>query len=92
MEPYVSSYQLLNNYTTAKPSVNLQNLPSLPVPKLEDTLKKYLRTVKPYLNDDEFAVTTSIVKDFAAEGGIGRKLQVDIVITFSSEILTICLT
>ncbi|CAH0726668.1 unnamed protein product, partial [Brenthis ino] len=73
LEPYVSSIQLKNNYASAQPLGKVQNLPKLPVPKLHDTLSKYLKTVKPFLNDEEFAATTSIVKEF--EGGIGQKLQ-----------------
>ncbi|KAG6446225.1 carnitine O-acetyltransferase [Manduca sexta] len=73
LEPYASSYQVINNYTSTKG--NIQNLPSLPVPKLEDTLTKYLKTVRPHLNDEEYAVTTSIVKDFISDKGVGRKLQ-----------------
>ncbi|KAJ0181787.1 hypothetical protein K1T71_002509 [Dendrolimus kikuchii] len=74
-EPYVASYNITCNYTSTKSPVNVQNLPNLPVPKLDDTLNKYLKTVKPHLNDDEFAVTSKIIKEFAAEGGVGRKLQ-----------------
>lgn len=74
MEPYVSSMQLICNYTSAKPEVNVQNLPRLPVPKLKDTLGKYLKSVRPFLNDEEFAVTTKLAKEF--EGGLGQKLQV----------------
>ncbi|KAK7066058.1 hypothetical protein SK128_011121 [Halocaridina rubra] len=51
-------------------------LPHLPVPALEDTLNKYLRTVKPLVTDDEFRVTEEIVNKFKAPEGIGPKLQV----------------
>ncbi|KAK2719245.1 carnitine O-acetyltransferase-like isoform X3 [Artemia franciscana] len=51
------------------------NLPKLPVPPLKKTLEKYLRTVKPHLNPDEFRNTTEIVKNFGAPGGSGEKLQ-----------------
>lgn len=64
----------------AKSNTNVQNLPRLPVPKLEDTLQKYLRTVKPHLSDEQFAVTSSLAKDFLAEGGVGRKLQVSFLV------------
>lgn len=59
-----------------KPNIDVQNLPRLPVPRLEETLAKYLRTVKPHLNDKEFAVTSKLVNEFIANGSVGRKLQV----------------
>lgn len=74
LAPYVSSFQLKCNYTAAQPLGKVQNLPKLPVPKLSDTLSKYLKTVQPFLNDDEFATTSTLVKEF--EHGIGQKLQV----------------
>ncbi|XP_075992214.1 carnitine O-acetyltransferase-like isoform X2 [Anticarsia gemmatalis] len=73
LEPYVTSMQVSCNYASAKSNVNVQNLPRLPVPKLKDTLAKYLLTVRPFLNDDEYAKTTTLVKDF--EQGLGKKLQ-----------------
>ncbi|KAH9640832.1 hypothetical protein HF086_014418 [Spodoptera exigua] len=73
LEPYVTSMQLSCNYTSAKTNKNVQKLPSLPVPKLTDTLGKYLLTVKPFLSDEEYARTTSLVRDF--EKGTGQQLQ-----------------
>ncbi|XP_052756862.1 carnitine O-acetyltransferase-like isoform X2 [Galleria mellonella] len=75
MEPYVSSFQLSSHYSSAKPAANAQNLPRLPVPKLSDTLNKYLKTVKPHLKDEEFAITSRLIQSFGAEGGVGQKLQ-----------------
>lgn len=37
-------------------------------------MTKYLRSVRPILNDEEFASTTALVKDF--EKGVGQQLQV----------------
>ena len=45
----------------------------LPVPDLEDTLKKYLVTVKPFLTAEEMEHTEAVVEDF--KNGIGSKLQ-----------------
>ncbi|XP_052746536.1 carnitine O-acetyltransferase-like [Bicyclus anynana] len=73
LEPYTSSVQVFANYASTQPSTNIQKLPRLPVPKLNDTLSKWLKTVKPFLNDEEYAATTSLVKEF--EGGVGQKLQ-----------------
>ncbi|CAG9566977.1 unnamed protein product [Danaus chrysippus] len=69
LEPYVSSLRVSCNYTSAQPSVNLQKLPQLPVPKLNDTLKKYLKSVQPFLNEEELAKTSSLLKEF--EAGVG---------------------
>uniref|UniRef100_A0A8D0HQR9 Peroxisomal carnitine O-octanoyltransferase n=2 Tax=Sphenodon punctatus TaxID=8508 RepID=A0A8D0HQR9_SPHPU len=49
------------------------SLPSLPVPALDESLKKYLDAVKPFLNQEEYQRTESIIKKF--EDGIGKKLQ-----------------
>ncbi|XP_077160259.1 peroxisomal carnitine O-octanoyltransferase isoform X2 [Paroedura picta] len=50
-----------------------RTLPSLPVPALDESLKKYLDSVKPFLNEEEYQRTESIVKAF--EYGIGKELQ-----------------
>ncbi|XP_071441839.1 carnitine O-acetyltransferase-like [Hetaerina americana] len=52
-----------------------QNLPKLPVPPLQKTLDKYLRSVRPLITDEEFKITTSVVSKFGAPGGVGEKLQ-----------------
>ncbi|XP_047737833.1 carnitine O-palmitoyltransferase 1, liver isoform isoform X4 [Hyalella azteca] len=49
------------------------SLPSLPVPSVEDTMTRYLRSVRPLLNDEEYARMERHAKEF--QGGIGRKLQ-----------------
>lgn len=46
-------------------------LPRLPVPKLEDTCKRYLASQKPILSDDAYAQTAKLVKDFEAKEGKG---------------------
>ncbi|XP_045459314.1 carnitine O-acetyltransferase-like [Melitaea cinxia] len=73
LEPYASTFHVKCNCTSAKPSSNVQNLPKLPVPKLGDTLNKFLVTAQPFLNDTEFATTKTLVKEF--ENGVGQKLQ-----------------
>uniref|UniRef100_A0A8D0DR25 Peroxisomal carnitine O-octanoyltransferase n=1 Tax=Salvator merianae TaxID=96440 RepID=A0A8D0DR25_SALMN len=50
-----------------------RSLPSLPVPALDESLKKYLDSVRPFLNDDEYERTQDIVKRF--ENGIGKELH-----------------
>uniref|UniRef100_A0AAA9SDI4 Peroxisomal carnitine O-octanoyltransferase n=1 Tax=Bos taurus TaxID=9913 RepID=A0AAA9SDI4_BOVIN len=49
------------------------SLPSLPVPSLEESLKKYLESVKPFANEEEYKNTEAIVWKF--QNGIGEKLQ-----------------
>ncbi|OWF42358.1 peroxisomal carnitine O-octanoyltransferase-like isoform X2 [Mizuhopecten yessoensis] len=49
------------------------SLPSLPVPDLKHTLKKYLDSVKPHVTPDEYTRTESIVRQF--ESGVGQELQ-----------------
>ncbi|NWS66698.1 OCTC octanoyltransferase, partial [Crotophaga sulcirostris] len=49
------------------------SLPSLPVPPLDESLSKYLDSVKPFLNQEEYQRTEDIVKKF--ENGIGKELH-----------------
>ncbi|XP_004602212.1 peroxisomal carnitine O-octanoyltransferase [Sorex araneus] len=49
------------------------SLPPLPIPSLEESLKKYLEAVKPFSSEEEFKKTEEIVKQF--QNGIGRKLH-----------------
>lgn len=51
------------------------SLPRLPVPTLEETSKRYLKSVHPMLNPSEYANTKKAVEDFVRPGGIGQELQ-----------------
>jgi len=51
------------------------SLPRLPVPTLEETSKRYLKSVHPLLNKAEFENTKKIVNDFTKSGSIGPVLQ-----------------
>lgn len=51
------------------------SLPRLPVPTLEETSKRYLKSVHPLLNPSEYANTKKAVEDFVRPGGIGQELQ-----------------
>lgn len=51
------------------------SLPKLPVPTLEETAARYLKSVHPLLNESEFKTTTEAVKEFIKPGGAGSKLQ-----------------
>ncbi|KAI9320025.1 acyltransferase ChoActase/COT/CPT [Dichotomocladium elegans] len=51
-----------------------RNLPRLPVPSLQETLPKYLMTVKPLLSEAEYKRTEAAVKEFVSSG-VGAELQ-----------------
>lgn len=51
------------------------SLPRLPVPTLEETAKRYLKSLHPLLSKDELENTRKIVEDFIKPGSIGEKLQ-----------------
>lgn len=50
-------------------------LQTLPIPELKDTLAKYLEWIKPLLTKEELENTKSIVEEFGKSGGIGEKLH-----------------
>lgn len=50
-------------------------LPSLPVPPLEQTMQKYITALEPILFDSEYEQTKRVVADFQKPGGIGETLQ-----------------
>ena len=58
-------------------NILLQNvvLPKLPVPALEQTLERYLATVKPIVGDGQYERTRSFVKSFGSSNGQGPRLQ-----------------
>ncbi|TLS28851.1 hypothetical protein PpBr36_01238 [Pyricularia pennisetigena] len=51
------------------------SLPRLPVPTLEETAARYLRSLKPLLSKEELASSTKAVQEFIKPGGVGAKLQ-----------------
>ena len=51
------------------------SLPRLPVPTLEETAQRYLKSVHPLLSQTEFETTTKAVNEFVAPGGPGEELQ-----------------
>lgn len=52
-----------------------ESLPKLPIPTLEETSKRYLRSLEPLLSKAELASSKAAVNDFIKSGGIGQKLQ-----------------
>ncbi|KAJ7332709.1 hypothetical protein JRQ81_014889 [Phrynocephalus forsythii] len=60
------------------PTMHYQkSLPRLPIPKLEDTIRRYLNAQKPLLNDDQFRKTEQLANNFG--NGIGRELHEQLV-------------
>ncbi|ORE02265.1 acyltransferase ChoActase/COT/CPT [Rhizopus microsporus var. microsporus] len=51
------------------------NLPKLPVPDLNETLPKYLKSIRPLLSDEEYKRSEQAVKEFLAPGSFGHELQ-----------------
>ncbi len=66
----------LNN--TIIPTYYFQSsLPKLPIPKLKETMTKYLYFSKPFLTENEFSNTKKIVNDF--ENNIGKTLNKELI-------------
>ncbi|XP_029356245.1 carnitine O-palmitoyltransferase 2, mitochondrial isoform X2 [Echeneis naucrates] len=60
------------------PSMHYQkSLPRLPIPKLEDTIRKYLAAQRPLLDDDQFRATEKLTQDF--QSGVGKQLNEELV-------------
>ncbi|KAM3619291.1 uncharacterized protein V6R79_005625 [Siganus canaliculatus] len=60
------------------PSMHYQkSLPRLPIPKLEDTIRRYLAAQRPLLNDDQFGTTEKVAQDFL--NGVGKELHEELV-------------
>ncbi|XP_015186144.1 PREDICTED: carnitine O-acetyltransferase-like isoform X2 [Polistes dominula] len=59
--------------TTLK--LNKQELPKQPVPDLKLTAKRYLKSVEPLLNENEYCNTKRIVEEFISENGCGSSLH-----------------
>lgn len=75
------SSQVINPSITSSIARNLasvtnpDNLPHFPVPKLNDTLQKFLRSVKPLLSTQSYQTTENLIKEFSKSNGLGEKLQ-----------------
>jgi carnitine O-acetyltransferase len=62
--------------TSKGPMLRFQeSLPKLPVPTLEETAARYLKSVHPLLSSTELEATKKAVEEFIQPGGIGQKLQ-----------------
>lgn len=51
------------------------SLPRLPVPALEETAKRYLKSLHPILSASEYTKSKAAVENFIRPGGVGCKLQ-----------------
>lgn len=51
------------------------SLPRLPVPTLEETSRRYLKSVHPLLNRSEYETTKKAVEEFTKPGSMGEQLQ-----------------
>lgn len=54
-----------------------KSLPRLPIPKLEDTIRRYLAGQRPLLDDNQFGATQKIAHDFL--NGVGKELHEELV-------------
>ncbi|KAG9460362.1 hypothetical protein GDO78_022355, partial [Eleutherodactylus coqui] len=50
----------------------------LPVPKLEDTIKRYLNAQRPLLDDEQFRKTEQLAHNF--QSGVGKQLHEELVL------------
>ncbi|XP_076134253.1 carnitine O-palmitoyltransferase 2, mitochondrial [Alosa pseudoharengus] len=60
------------------PTMHYQkSLPRLPVPKLEDTIRRYLAAQKPLLKEDQYSTTEKLAQSF--QNGVGKQLHEELV-------------
>jgi carnitine O-acetyltransferase len=52
-----------------------ESLPRLPVPSLEETAKRYLKSLHPLLSKSEYEYSCKVVQEFLQPGGPGQTLQ-----------------
>ncbi|XP_068446236.1 carnitine O-palmitoyltransferase 2, mitochondrial-like [Clinocottus analis] len=78
---YSSQKKSLTEYSSQNvvPLMHYQkSLPRLPIPKLEDTVRRYLAAQRPLLDDDQFRTTEKTAQDF--QNGVGKQLQEELVV------------
>uniref|UniRef100_A0A8C9SUF0 Carnitine palmitoyltransferase 2 n=1 Tax=Scleropages formosus TaxID=113540 RepID=A0A8C9SUF0_SCLFO len=60
------------------PTMHYQkSLPRLPIPKLEDTIRRYLAAQRPLLSDDDYSKTEKMAYEF--QKGVGKELHSELV-------------
>ena len=52
-----------------------ESLPRLPIPSLEETTKRYLKSVHAVVSESEYERTKKAVEAFASPGGVGHTLH-----------------
>ncbi|KAI1248616.1 hypothetical protein MGN70_009816 [Eutypa lata] len=52
-----------------------ESLPRLPVPTLEETAARYVKSLHPLLSAAEYDTSKKAVEEFVRPGGVGRRLQ-----------------
>ena len=52
-----------------------ESLPPLPVPPLQQTMDKYLKAIRPLVDEEDFEYTEDLVKNFSKPKGDGEVLQ-----------------
>nr|CAI5848338.1 unnamed protein product [Callosobruchus analis] len=75
---YKTISKVLKNSKSASTKAAFENkllLPSLPVPALNQTIEKYVKSVTPFLNEKELEHTKKLLREFSAANGIGPRLQ-----------------
>ena len=60
---------------SVKTFANQSKMPRLPIPPLEQTTRKYLKTLEPLLSVEDLAKSRKFVEDFTKPGGLGETLQ-----------------
>ncbi|WP_053957323.1 choline/carnitine O-acyltransferase [Inediibacterium massiliense] len=58
---------------------NQDNLPKIPIPKLNDTCNRFIEWVQPLLTEEEFLKTKKMVEKFKSKDGDGKKLQEELI-------------
>ncbi|XP_066154016.1 carnitine O-palmitoyltransferase 1, liver isoform isoform X1 [Euwallacea fornicatus] len=70
---WIGMVKVLGGWNTPKLYSYQSSLPRLPLPSLHDTVTRYLKSVRPLLDDSAHAKMVTLAAEF--ENGIGRKLQ-----------------
>ncbi|XP_045462962.1 carnitine O-palmitoyltransferase 1, liver isoform isoform X2 [Harmonia axyridis] len=65
--------KILRGWNTPKLYSYQGSLPRLPLPSVQETLQRYLRSVRPLLDDKQYERTKKLGEEF--ENGISKKLQ-----------------
>lgn len=81
-EPVLPAKDILPSNITQKSSTKKKrtlayqdSLPRMPVPSLEDSLRKYTNSIRFWQNEDEFALSKRHIESFQDAGGMGPVLQ-----------------